>query len=54
MDIGQSGEAGNLVPKHVVEVQSQGRVIAPHQSMEERTVVVLTRKIRNAICNPVQ
>ena len=54
MDIGQTGEAGNLVPKHVVEVQNQGRVIAPHQSMEESTVLVLTRNHIDAICHPVQ
>ena len=53
MDIGQSGEAGNLVPKLVVEVHSQGSVFVPHQSMEERTVKALPRKKQDAIHNPV-
>ena len=53
MDIGQTGEAGNLVPKLVVEAQSQGSVSVPHQSMEERHVKVVTRKRKDAMHNPV-
>ena len=54
MDIGLTGEAGDLVAELVVEVQSQGRVIATQHGMEERPVEDLAMKTQDAIHNPVQ
>ena len=54
MDTGQTGEAGDLAAELVVEVQSQGRVIATQHGMEERPVEDLAMKTQDAIQNPVR